>query len=168
VSFEAAVYSFGALALAALLALAWYAAHLRAACARLRHERDDAVERHRHVLDAAADGVYVVDERETITHLNAQAERLLRAHAGALVGRALDEILDPLASELLPDVRYARRTGETLERTQTSALAGTAIRLRVRPAGSEVIVSLRDAGEHACDGRDEALVSRPRAAAGRT
>ena len=141
-----------AAALVALALLAAYAVRLRTARAEAQRGFADALERQRHVLEAVADGIYVVGDDQRITLANAEAQRLLRRPAAALAGHALDEIVDPLASELLPDVRFARRTGTTVERTQTFA-SGTTIELRVKPAGRDVIVSLRDVSERA---RDEA------------
>lgn len=139
----------GAVALGAvvLVALAAYAVRLNAVTAALRRERADGLERRALLLAAVADGVYVVDDQLRIAHANREAERLLHAPAGALLGRALDEIVDPLASELLADVRCARRTGEAVERTYASAAAGTTVEVRATPAGRDVIVTLRDVSE---------------------
>ncbi|HEX3452789.1 MAG TPA: PAS domain-containing protein, partial [Solirubrobacteraceae bacterium] len=131
------------LALVALLGIAVYAVRLRRAAAALREALTGTAARGRHVLEAVAEGIYVVDERGTIVHANAGAHRLLNARVPELVGRALEEIVDPLVSELLPDVRYARRTGKPLERTYALAERGAALEVRVTPAGHETIVTLR-------------------------
>jgi diguanylate cyclase (GGDEF)-like protein/PAS domain S-box-containing protein len=115
----------------------------RAACARAA----DAVERHFNVLEAVGDGIYIVDEALRITHINEEAERLLRAPAGALVGRRLDEIVDPLGSELVPDVRLARRSGALVERTAAFVATQSWVEVRIKPAASETLVSLRDVSE---------------------
>ncbi|MDB5071089.1 MAG: hypothetical protein JWM87_2200 [Candidatus Eremiobacteraeota bacterium] len=138
-----------AVTLVALVALAAYAVRLRWTRGLARRACADGLARQQHVLEAVADGIYVVGDDQRITQANAEAQRLLRRSAGSLAGRALDEIVHPLASELLPDVRYARRTGAMVERTQTFAESGTTIELRVKPAGRDVIVSLRDVTERA-------------------
>ena len=60
-----------------MVGLVAYVVRLRTAATRLRRNRDEAIERHVHVLQAVADGVYVVDEDLRIGHLNPEAERLL-------------------------------------------------------------------------------------------
>lgn len=135
------------LAVAAVLALAAYAVLLRRTAASLSRERADRLARHAHVLAAVADGVYVVGEELRIDDLNAEAERLLGARAEDLVGRTLDGVIDPLASELVPDVRYARRTGETVTRAHARAASGAIVDVSVRPAGRDVVVALRDVTE---------------------
>ena len=76
----------------------------------------DANERRYAFLETISDGVYIIDSDERLTHINEEAERLLR-DAGQFVGRKLDEILDPLASDLLPEIRRARATGKWVART---------------------------------------------------
>jgi diguanylate cyclase (GGDEF)-like protein/PAS domain S-box-containing protein len=137
-----------ALALLALLALSAYVVLLRNAGAKLRRACADALARDRHLLEAARDGIYVVDERNTIVHANRRAHRLLGVGPGALAGKPLAEIVDPLASEMLPDVQCVRRTASPLARTCLRA-GGTALDVRVKPAGREVIVTLRDVTERA-------------------
>ena len=137
----------------AMIGLVVCVARLRTATASMRRDRDEANQRHVHVLGAVTDGVYVVDEDLRIGHVNPEAERLLGASAAALLGRGLEEIVDPLISDLGPDVRYARRTGETVRKLHVSAAAGTSLEVRVSPAGRDVIVSMRDVSER---GRDEA------------
>ncbi|MBV9439687.1 MAG: EAL domain-containing protein, partial [Candidatus Eremiobacteraeota bacterium] len=57
------------------------------------------------------------------------------------------DVVDPLASELVPDIRFARRCGSVVERTQHFAATRSWIELRIRPAASETLVSLRDVTE---------------------
>jgi diguanylate cyclase (GGDEF)-like protein/PAS domain S-box-containing protein len=135
--------------IAALVGLVLYVVRLRTDAAGLRRDRDEAIERHVHVLQAAADGVYVVDEDLRIGHVNAEAERLLGTTAAALLGHGLEQIVDPLVSDMGPDVRYARRTGETVRKLHLCAASGATVEVRVRPAGRDVIVSLRDVSERA-------------------
>ncbi|HEV2641689.1 MAG TPA: EAL domain-containing protein, partial [Candidatus Elarobacter sp.] len=133
----------------ALAVVAGYAVRLHVAAAALRRERSAVNEQRARLLDGVADGMYVVDAQLRIVHVNGEAARLLRTSPGALLGRALQDVVDPLASELLADVRCARRTGERTERTHALPDTGTAIEVRATPAGGEVIVSLRDVGERA-------------------
>src|SRR5947209_850067 len=131
----------------ALAGLAAYAVQLRTACGALRRECAAALARHAHVLRAAADGIYVVDEHLRVAHVNAEAERLLRASEAELRGRRLDDVAGPLAADVAADVRTVRRTGESVERTHASG--GSTVELRVKPAGRDVIVALRDVSERA-------------------
>ncbi len=135
------------LALVAVLAPAAYAVLLRRTAASLSRERADALARHAHVLDAVADGLYVVDDGLRIAGANGEARRLLGAEAGDLAGRALDTVIDPLASELVPDVRYVRRTGEAVTRPRARGAGGAIVDVRVAPAGPDVVVALRDVTE---------------------
>ncbi len=142
-------FGVGLLAVVAVAVFAAYAARLHALAAALRRERTARIEQRERMLAAVPDAMYVVDEHLRITHVNARAERLLRTSANALVGSPLRDVVDPLASELLADVRCARRTGEPTERTLAPPGTGTVIEVRATPAGSEVIVALRDVGERA-------------------
>src|ERR1700688_4233380 len=72
---------------------------------------EDAVERRFNILEAVADGIYIGDNDLVVTHVNEEAERLLTTDADGLVGRKLEAIVDPLGSELVPDIRRARKTG---------------------------------------------------------
>jgi diguanylate cyclase (GGDEF)-like protein/PAS domain S-box-containing protein len=137
------------LTIAALGGFAVYVTRLRSAAVSMKRACDEAVERHTHVLRAMTDGVYVVDEALRIGELNPEAERLLGRTAAALLGRGLEEVVDPLISDLGPDVRYARRTGETVRKLQVAATSGATVEVRVRSAGRDVIVSLRDVSERA-------------------
>ncbi|MDP9105661.1 MAG: diguanylate cyclase, partial [Candidatus Eremiobacteraeota bacterium] len=133
----------------ALAVVAAYAVRLHVVASALRCERRAVDDQRARVLDGIADGLYVVDEQFRIAHVNGEAARLLHASPGALVGRALQDIADPLASEVLADVRCARRTGERTERTHALEGTGAVIEVRATPAGGQVIVSLRDVGERA-------------------
>ena len=134
-----------ALGLAAVLVavLFAYAERLRRLAATLRTRADEAAGRHARVVSAVADGVYVVDEGLRITNVNAEAARFLPPQT--LVGRTLDTIIAPLGSELVPDMRYAVRTGERVTRTVGN---GTAfVEVLIRAAGREAVVTLRDVTE---------------------
>jgi diguanylate cyclase (GGDEF)-like protein/PAS domain S-box-containing protein len=135
--------------IAALGCFVVYVTRLRSAAVHMRRDCDEAIERHAQMLRAVVDGVYVVDEALRIGEVNPEAERLLGRTAAALLGRGLEEVVDPLISDLGPDVRYARRTGETVRKLQVAATSGATVEVRVRPAGRDVIVSLRDVSERA-------------------
>jgi len=107
----------------------------------------DAIEKKLNVLEVVGDGIYIVDDDLVITHVNEEAERLLRGAAGALVGQRIDRIIDPLASELVPEIREARRTARAIARTHASPATGTWIELRIHAAATETLISLRDVSE---------------------
>jgi diguanylate cyclase (GGDEF)-like protein/PAS domain S-box-containing protein len=135
------------LALVAFLAPVAYAVLLRRTAASLSRERADALARHAHVLEAVADGLYVVGGGLRIAGANGEAQRLLGAGAGDLADRALETVIDPLASELVPDVRRVLRTGEAVTRPRARSAAGAIVDVRIAPAGREVVVALRDVTE---------------------
>jgi diguanylate cyclase (GGDEF)-like protein/PAS domain S-box-containing protein len=136
-----------ALALAAIVSLVVWLLRLRFAVQAARTAAEDAIERRFNVLEAVGDGIYIVDEQLRITHVNEEAERLLRTTADGLVGTTLDAVVDPLGSELVPDIRYARRTGRLVERMHAFARTQTWVEIRVKPAATETLVSLRDVTE---------------------
>jgi diguanylate cyclase (GGDEF)-like protein/PAS domain S-box-containing protein len=131
------------LATVLLAVLFAYAARLRGLASALRARADEAAGRHARVVSAVADGVYVVDEDLRITNVNAEAARYLPPQT--LVGRTLDSIIAPLGSELVPDVRYAVRTGERV--TRTLPVGNVVVEVLVRAAGREAVVTLRDVTE---------------------
>ncbi|MBV8644313.1 MAG: EAL domain-containing protein [Candidatus Eremiobacteraeota bacterium] len=130
-------------ALCATLAVA----QVRRVLAETRRRAADAVARQLRVLDAVGDAIYIVDETLRISHVNAEAERLLGTDAEELLGRPLDGIVSPFASELVPDVRYARRTGTVVARTDAVGTPPRWVEVWVRPAAREVLVALRDVTE---------------------
>jgi diguanylate cyclase (GGDEF)-like protein len=132
---------------AALLALSVWVLRLRIAHEAARRDAADAAERHLNVIEAIGDGLYIVDERLRITHANDVAETLLRATADRLVGRKLDDVVDPLGSDLVPEIRLARRTGKVVERLCAFAATQRWIEIRIKPATHETLVSLRDVSE---------------------
>ena len=136
-----------ALALLAASLLGAWALRLRLVARNARAAAADAFERRLNVLETVANGLYILDEDLRITHVNEKAERLLRTTADRLVGRTLDSIVDPLASELVPDVRCACRTGNVVERTHAFTATGTWIEIIVKPAAHETLILLRDITE---------------------
>jgi diguanylate cyclase (GGDEF)-like protein/PAS domain S-box-containing protein len=131
----------------ALAALSAWVLQLRMMRDGARRLAADAAERHLNVIEAIGDGLYIVDERLRITHANDVAETLLRSTADHLIGRRLDDIVDPLASDLVPEIRLARRSGRTVERLCIFAATQRWIEIRVKPAARETLVSLRDVSE---------------------
>jgi diguanylate cyclase (GGDEF)-like protein/PAS domain S-box-containing protein len=137
-------------ALVATLTVAVLALRLRRSSVAVDAARSaaaDAIEKKLNVLEAVGDGIYIVDHDFVITHVNEEAERLLHGLAGTLVGQRLDRIIDPLASELVPEIAEARRTAVPLQRTHASPAAGTWVELRIHAAATETLVSLRDVSE---------------------
>ena len=91
------------------------------------------------------DGLYTVDANLRVTHINEEAERLLHADAGVLVGRKLDTILGPLASDLIPEIKQAQETGGSkLARLMYFGATQWWIDVRIEPGASETVISLRD------------------------
>ena len=134
----------------AALAVAFLASRVRrsgVAADAARAAAADAAEKKLNLLEAVGDGIYIVDENLFITHVNEEAERLLRGAAGALVGQRLDRIIDPLASELVPEIRRARRTAAPIQRTHAFPATGTWIELRIHAAATETLITLRDVSE---------------------
>jgi diguanylate cyclase (GGDEF)-like protein/PAS domain S-box-containing protein len=127
--------------------LGWRVYVLLTALRAARADAADATERRFNVLEAVGDGIYIVDESLNITHVNEEAERLLRTTADRLVGSGLDTVVDPLGSELVPDIRYARRTGNVVERMHAFARTQSWVEIRVKPAATETLISLRDVTE---------------------
>jgi diguanylate cyclase (GGDEF)-like protein/PAS domain S-box-containing protein len=137
-------------ALCAALSVAVLTLRLRrssAAAHAARSAAADANEKKLNILEVVGDGIYIVDGDLVITHVNEEAERLLRAPAGTLVGQRIDRIVDPLASELVPEIRTTRRTGAGIQRTHESPVTGTWIELRIHAAATETLISLRDVSE---------------------
>ena len=104
-------------------------------------------ERRYSILESVQDGIFIVDERWRFTHVNEKAEELLHCTAADLVGRRVDKVLDPLASDLLPEMRGVRNSGMPIERTQFFAASNTWVEIRIQPAMHEVLVYLRDVSD---------------------
>ena len=104
----------------------------------------DAVERRYNLLEAVREGIYILDEELRVTHVNDEAERLLQRTAVDLIGLELIDVLDPLASELVPDIRAARRSGVPIERVHAFPARQTWVEVRILPAAAETVVSMQD------------------------
>jgi diguanylate cyclase (GGDEF)-like protein/PAS domain S-box-containing protein len=104
-------------------------------------------ERRYSILESVQDGIFIVDARWRFTHMNEKAEELLHSTAADLVGRRVDKILEPLASDLLPEMRSVLNNGMPVERTQFFPATNTWIEIRIQPAMREVVVYLRDVSD---------------------
>jgi len=123
---------------------AWWLLRSRAMLDAARACAADAVERRYNLLEAVREGVYIVDPDLCVTHVNDEAERLLHRTADMLIGLPLDQVLDPLASELVPDIRAARRSGVAIERIHAFPALQTWVEVRILPGAAETLVSLQD------------------------
>ena len=137
------------IAIAAAIGAAVYAARLRSRTMVTIRSANEAVERRFNVLEAVADGMYILDADLTITHVNDEAERLLRKLSSRLVGRRLEDVVDPLASELVPEIMAAQQSASTIEKTLQFAASERTIEVRIKPAASETLVHLRDVSARA-------------------
>jgi diguanylate cyclase (GGDEF)-like protein/PAS domain S-box-containing protein len=99
------------------------------------------------LLETLPDALIIVDDTWHFTHVNERAEALLRRTAADLVGQRVDRILDPLASELFPEMQRARKAGTPVEFVQEFALGERAVEVRVQPSIGETLVYLRDVTE---------------------
>ncbi len=143
----ALVPALGAAGLLAGAAAVWASARavgLRRALRSARAAARSAAEHAFDLLECVGEGIYIVDAALVVTHVNEEAERLLRSTADALVGRKLCEIVDPLASELVPEISAARHARAPLERTHAFPATQTFVEVRIHAGASQTLVSLRD------------------------
>jgi diguanylate cyclase (GGDEF)-like protein/PAS domain S-box-containing protein len=96
------------------------------------------------VLESIPDAFFILDGQMRFSHVNERAEALLRRGAVELIGTRIVDVLDPLASELVPDMRRARTLGAPIERLQYFASTNLWIEIRIQPAQDELLVYLRD------------------------
>ena len=105
-------------------------------------------ERRYALLESLPDALFIVDKSWQFTHVNERLrKRCCGRRAADLVGRRIDRILDPLASELLPEMMRARESGVPIEFVQTFESTGRAVEVRVQPSATEMLVYLRDVTE---------------------
>jgi diguanylate cyclase (GGDEF)-like protein/PAS domain S-box-containing protein len=109
--------------------------------------RRNSDERRYSVLESVQDGIFIVDDHWRFTHVNEKAEELLHSSAAELIGRRMEKVLDPLASDLLPEMRCVRTSGLPIERTQFFPGTNRWIEIRLQPAADEVLVYLRDVSD---------------------
>ena len=98
-------------------------------------------------MESIPDALFIVDLEWRFTHVNDGAETLLGHAAVDLIGRRLPSILDPLASELFPELLRARESGTPIEVVQSFELTDRAVEVRVLPSATETLVYLRDVTE---------------------
>ncbi len=139
-----ALGALGCAGVATSAAAAWWWLRSRNVLEAARAIAADAVERRYNVLEAVREGIYIVDPDLCVTHVNDEAERLLHRTADTMIGVALDQVLDPLASELVPDIRAARRSGVAIERIHAFPTLQTWVEVRILPGAAETLVSLQD------------------------
>jgi len=105
------------------------------------------VEKRYSILESIPDGFFIVDSEFRFTHVNQRVEEIFHRRADELIGRRVQDILDPLASELLPEMQRARSSSEALERLQYFPASNRWIEIRLQPAREELLVYLRDISE---------------------
>jgi len=104
-------------------------------------------ERGYNVVESIPDGFFIIDKDWRFSHVNEPAEELLRKNAGELIGTRVQDVLDPLASDLVPEMLSVRSQGLPLERTQHFQSTDKWIEIRIQPAHDELLVHLRDVTE---------------------
>lgn len=104
-------------------------------------------EKRYNVLESIPDGLFIVDQQRCFTHVNQHAEKMLRRSAAELIGVRIHDILDPLASELVPEMQAVRTEEEPHERVQHFQSTNAWIEIRIQPARDELLVYLRDITE---------------------
>jgi diguanylate cyclase (GGDEF)-like protein/PAS domain S-box-containing protein len=102
------------------------------------------VEKRYSLLESIPDGFFIVDPQFRFTHVNERAENLFNRTADQLIGQRVEALLDPLASELLPELRHCASQGEVVERLQYFPASNRWFEIRMQPARDEVLVYLRD------------------------
>lgn len=105
------------------------------------------VEKRYSMLETIPDGFFIVDRDFRFTHVNERAEQIFSRGADELIGVRIQDILDPLASELLPEMQRVVSVEAPLERLQYFPASNRWIEIRMQPAQDEVLVYLRDISE---------------------
>ncbi len=114
---------------------------------RYSQRRRSLDERRYALVESLQDALIILDRQWRFTHVNERAERLLRSDAVDLIGRRIDQIFDPLASELFPELQRAREMGAPIEFVQSFMSTGQAIEVRIQPSADEMLIHLRDVTE---------------------
>jgi len=114
---------------------------------RQRERKRSLDERRYALVESLQDAFIILDRQWCFTHVNERAELLLRSDAVDLIGRRIDEIFDPLASELFPELQRAREMGAPIEFVQSFMSTGQAIEVRIQPTAEEMLIHLRDVTE---------------------
>jgi len=105
------------------------------------------IEKRYSILESIPDAFFIVDTEYRFTHVNERAENIFDRSADQLIGKRLEDILDPLASELLPEMKRAAANREPVERLQYFRASKRWIEIRLQPARDEVLVYLRDVSQ---------------------
>jgi diguanylate cyclase (GGDEF)-like protein/PAS domain S-box-containing protein len=105
------------------------------------------VEKRYSILESIPDAFFIVDSEYRFTHVNERAEELFNRSADDLIGKRIEEILDPLASELFPEMKRSAAQREPVERLQYFRASNRWVEIRLQPARDEVLVYLRDVSE---------------------
>ena len=136
------LYAAIALAIAAIVAagLSIWLEHRRASMRTL-------IEKRYSILESIPDAFFIVDAEYRFTHVNERAENIFDRSADQLIGKRLEDILDPLASELLPEMKRAAADREPVERLQYFRASKRWVEIRLQPARDEVLVYLRDVSQ---------------------
>jgi diguanylate cyclase (GGDEF)-like protein/PAS domain S-box-containing protein len=134
-------------AIVALAAVCTAAGAVAFALVQRRALKRELVEQRYNLLESIPDGFFIVDAEYRFTHVNECAELMFVRTADQLIGKRVDEILDPLASELLPEMRRAASKREPVERLQYFPAANRWVEIRLQPARDETLVYLRDVSE---------------------
>ena len=127
-------------AVVAAVVLKWIRARASAETRALEQKRYS-------VLESIPDAFFIVDNSLRFSHVNERAEAMLRRSAAELIGHRIVDVLDPLASELVPDMRRAQDGATAIERLQYFASTSMWVEIRIQPAQDEVLVYLRDVTE---------------------
>jgi diguanylate cyclase (GGDEF)-like protein/PAS domain S-box-containing protein len=127
-----------------LMTIAAAAASIAAARARSVKASE---ERRYSVLESIPDAFFIVDNQFRFSHINERAEQMLHRSAGDLIGLRIQDLLDPLASELVPEMHTVRELGVPVDRLQYFQSTNTWIEIRITPARDELLVHLRDISE---------------------
>ena len=104
-------------------------------------------EKRYNILESIPDGFFIVDKDWRFSHVNERGEELLRKGAGELIGMRVQDVLDSLASELVPEMVSVRNQGLPVERLQHFESTDRWIDIRIQPARDELLVYLRDVTE---------------------
>jgi diguanylate cyclase (GGDEF)-like protein/PAS domain S-box-containing protein len=130
-------------AVAGIVLMTFAAAAASIAAARARSVKVSEEKRYS-VLESIPDAFFIVDNELRFSHINERAEQMLHRSAGDLIGLRIQDLLDPLASELVPEMHTVRELGVPVDRLQYFQSTNTWIEIRITPARDELLVHLRD------------------------
>jgi diguanylate cyclase (GGDEF)-like protein/PAS domain S-box-containing protein len=102
------------------------------------------IEKRYNILESIPDAFFIVDSEFRFSHVNERAEELFNRSADQIIGLRVQDLLDPMASELLPEIARVTQISEPLERAQYFQSTGKWVDIRIQPARDETLVYLRD------------------------